>query len=488
NFFSPLVRVNREHYANLLLIYYRLFQENARGIEREQVVHSFIDYLGLNRNTLADESADTGDDTGSSDETVENVTDLLTPEPGFEKEEDGEQENTEPVKSSDRALASRFLLALIKTGWLTEEILADYTKVINITPHGRPFLEALAKVDEGLKTEYESHVVAIYSLLCTDAVTDNGHYAVRNAYSQTLALLDSLKVLSQSIKGYYDCISTDAAAFGISGILHLQYDEYAPQILDAAYKRLKTSDNLSRYRPKILQQVGDLLHNETWLDKSARKLAVMKAQTKAECKRQLEDMLEEIRSTLNAVDPLLREIDHRNSLYSRACTERIKVLLEPDSTIAGKIGALVKEIHGGNRGLYHRLIHRLHRIRNFAQESLFRRQKKEAPDFIQAAPPLDRAALDGAQALFMDRLLNQLGVKRVGAWLDEQGGRERLLASKDLVYDEASFIRFIYSVLYADSRQTFDYEINYNNEEPSEYKTVETAGYAVPDLLLRKKE
>ncbi|GHV62122.1 hypothetical protein AGMMS49587_08100 [Spirochaetia bacterium] len=493
NFFSPLARANREHYANLLLIYYRLFQENARGIEREQVVRSFIDYLGLHRNTLidetpADESSDTGD--GSPDGAIENDADLLTPELDFDNEDD-EPSPAEPSDKSpavpnflnDRALASRFLRRLINAGWLSEETLADYTKVINITPYGRPFLEALAKVDEGLKTEYESHVVAIYSLLCTDAVTDNGHYAVRNAYSQTLALLDSLKVLSQSIKGYYDRISVDAAEFGISGILHLQYDEYAPQILDAAYKRLKTSDNLSRYRPKILEQVGDLLRNDAWLDASARKLVVMKAQTQAECRRQLEDMLEEIRSTLNAVDPLLREIDHRNSLYARSSTERIKVLLEPDSTIAGKIGALVKEIHRGNKGLYHRLSHRLHRIRTFAPESLYRRQKKEAPDFIQAAASTDNAALERAETLFMDRLLNQLGVKRVGNWLDEQGGREGLLASTDLVQDEASFIRFIYSVLYADSRQSFDYTI----EEKPEYESIDAAGYAVPDLLLRRK-
>ncbi|AEF82984.1 Wadjet anti-phage system protein JetA family protein [Leadbettera azotonutricia] len=486
NFFSPLARVNREHYANLLLIYYRLFQENARGIEREQVVRSFTDYLGLHRNTLADESPDAGDNTDSPDEAVLPEAELLTPELDFENREENKESTEHPAKSpflNDRALASRFLRKLINAGWLDEEILADYTKVINITPHGRPFLEALAKVDEGLKNEYESHVVAIYSLLCTDAITDNGHYAVRNAYVHTQALIDSLKVLSQSIKGYYDRISTDAAQFGISGILRLQYDEYAPQILDAAYKRLKTSDNLSRYRPKILEQVGDLLRNNAWLDTSARKLAVMKAQTQFECKRQLEDMLNEIRDTLNAVDPLLREIDHRNSLYSRSSTERIKVLLEPDSTIAGKIAALVKEIHVGNKGLYHRLAHRLHRIRAFAPESLYKRQKKEAPDFMQAVAPADRAALERDKELFMNRLLNQLGIKRISAWLDEHGGQERLLSSKDLVYDEASFVRFIYSVLYADSRQTFDYGI----EDKPEYESIDAAGYGVPDLLLRKK-
>jgi hypothetical protein len=209
----------------------------------------------------------------------------------------------------------------------------------------------------------------------------------------------------------------------------------------------------------------------------------MKVQTQQECKRQLEDMLQEIRDTLNAVDPLLREIDHRNSLYSRSSTERIKVLLEPDSTIAGKIGVLIKEMHRGNKGLYHRLIHRLHRIRTFAPESLYRRQKKEVPDFIQAAAQVDGAALERDREHFVDRLLSQFGTKRASAWLDEHGGRERLLASKDLVQDEPSFIRFIYSVLYADSRQTFDYGI----DEKPEYESVDAAGYEVPDLLLRKK-
>jgi hypothetical protein len=50
-----------------------------------------------------------------------------------------------PVKMR-RTLPSR-------TTGLGEETLPDYTRVINITPHARPFFEALARVDEGLKAE-----------------------------------------------------------------------------------------------------------------------------------------------------------------------------------------------------------------------------------------------------------------------------------------------------------------------------------------------
>jgi hypothetical protein len=523
-FFSPLARVNREHYAALLGIYYRLFQENARGLEREQVIRSFTEYLGRYRNILADEGTEDFSSSGESGGNAEEA-DTETPEmdfgpPGSEGRpnesgaaagEAGDApsahagESAGPRGTSDRALANLFLRRLISTGWLSEETLSDYSRVINITPWGRPFFEALARVEEGLKTEYESHVVAIYSLLCGDAVEENGHYAVLNAHGTTQTLIDSLKVLSQSIKGHYDRLGAGASASGISAILHLHYDLYAADILDGAYKRLKTSDNLSRYRPKIIKKVGDLLADEKWLNESARKLSRNNSLSQGDNRRRLEIMLEDIRDTLRAVDPLLEDIDRRNMQYARSSVERVKALLEPDSTIAGKLGALIKEIYrqgkvpgtGEESGeLHHKLAHRLHRIRTFASESLYRRYQRETASFSREDSPADREAMEKAEAELLIRLRRQLGIKRVGDWLDDQGGRERLLSSQDLVWDESSFIRFIYSVLYADSRPAFGYHIEDNpgaagsagvrDREEAE-ASVRTGGYVVPDLLLRRK-
>jgi hypothetical protein len=215
NFFSPLASPNREHYAALLVLYFRLFQENARGLEREQIMRSYIDYLGRHRDSLVADDSDTADDPGDfTDEDAEQQPELDLGVPSA-------QEVSLAEAAADRALASRFLRKLISCGWLGEETLSDYSRVINITPYARPFFEALARVEEGLKTEYESHVVAIYSLLCGDAIAENGHYAVLNAHNATNALIDSLKVLSQSIKGHYDRFTDAAASAGISGILHL---------------------------------------------------------------------------------------------------------------------------------------------------------------------------------------------------------------------------------------------------------------------------
>jgi hypothetical protein len=481
NFFSPLASVNREHYAALLVLYYRLFQEHARGLEREQVIRTFTEYLGQHQNTLADEG-----------ETASAEAPDLKIDPGEKPAADTIGDADQDAALSDRTLASRVLRRLITAGWLTEETLSDYSRVINITPYGRPFFEALARVEEGLKTEYESHVVAIYSLLCGDAVMENGHYAVLNAHGTTQTLIDSLKVLSQSIKGHYDRLTADAA--GIQGILHLHYDVYASDILDGAYKRLKTSDNLSRYRPRIIKQVGDLLANENWLNDSARKLARINGVSQEESRLRIQTMLEEIRDTLRALDPLLEDIDRRNMLYARSSIERVKALLEPDSTIAGKLGSLVREIYANNAAadashedadgpLYCRLAHRLHRIRVFAPESLYRRHRREAAELRAEHSPANREALDRAEAEFLVRLSRQLGVKRISGWLDEQGGRERPLTAQDLVKDRSSFVHFIYSVLYADSRLSFDYNI----EDSEGQGSVSTAGYVVPDVLLRRK-
>jgi hypothetical protein len=358
-FFSPLARANREHYAALLVLYFRLFQESSGKLERELVVRSFTDYLGRHREALVPENSD--DDT--FDGAGETGTDRDTETPYFdfggrpavsESREAGdevpglssaEDSGSDVSFQGDREAANKFLRRLIRAGWLGEETLPDYTRVINITPHARPFFEALARVDEGLKAEYESHVVAIYSLLCGDAVEENGHYAVLNAHSATTALIDSLKVLSQSIKGHYDRFTAEAAASEVKGILHLHYDIYAAEILDGAYKQLKTSDNLSRYRPRIQKKVGELMGSETWLAESARKYSRISAMTREESRSRLAAMLEEIRDTLRAVDPLLDDIDRRNMLYARSSIERIKALLEPDSTLAGKLGSLVRELY-----------------------------------------------------------------------------------------------------------------------------------------------
>jgi len=484
NFFSPLSSSKREHYAALLLIYFELFQESPHGIERPVLMARFNNYFSTHQGNFVDEEelADEQDlDWCSSDM--------------FESEE--EQEGA--VQSG---FAARYLRELLKTGWMSEEVLPDYTQIINITVHARPFLEALAKVEGGMNVEYESHVVSIYSLLCGDAAKENGHYMVINAHAQTLALIDSLKVLSQTIREHYERLTDQEENKDIADILALHYTSYANDILDAAYKRLKTSDNLSRYRPKILSQVRDFLLDQKWLRSNAKKYAQMAIVPQKIAEEKLSNMLEEIRDIIKAVDPLLDEIDRRNMLYAKSSVERVRALLEPASTISGKIMRAAQLIMGDKKSGGD-LAHHLYRVEALAPESRYRRWLKQnlrLEDYEEEAD-LDVEELKRLEVEFRLSVERQLSPDKIAAWLDEKGGLEGPLYSQDLAQNTEGFIRLVYALLFADSeRGTFPYFVEKQDssgrrgesedeaEMEKDYALIRTnSNWQVPSLYLRRQ-
>ena len=497
NFFSPLATPNRQHYASLLVLYYRLFQENTHGLERELVIREFTGYLALHRETLADETDDETDTAVTAEENP-GVQEL-----NFDNEQEAAGKKSPDTSANlysiaNREVANRFLRRLINTGWLGEETLADFTRIINITAWGKPFLEALVRVDEGLKTEYESHVVNVYSSLCGETVKENGHFMVIKAREEARALIDSLKVLSQSIKGYYDKLNAEAVRSKAASVLHEHYNLYAGEVLDRAYKRLKTSDNVSRYRQSIFKQITELLRNDEWLDASAGKYMRILYNnpglgTREECRQKLRSMLEDIRDDLKSVDPLEDEIDRRNADYSRSSTEIIRAYIEPDNTVAGKLGLIIKALYKGNEKLRRVIAHNVHRIQFLSPSGLSLRRPREEGDFTNQPAKADLEALDGIETEFFDRMKKRLSIKKINEWLDKQGGTKRILFPKELIKNEDSYIRFIYSLLYGDSRNNFGYAVEETKIEDTDENInaangqTNAAGYNVPDIRLRRK-
>jgi hypothetical protein len=259
------------------------------------------------------------------------------------------------------------------------------------------------------------------------------------------------------------------------------------EVLDKAYKRLKTSDNVSRYRHGIFKQVAALLKDDKWLEESAGKYMRILQSGREECRNKLVSMLEEIRDDLKSVDPLEDEIDRRNAAYSRSSTEIIKAYIEPDSTIAGKIGLLIKAIYGSNEQVQSSIAHGLYRIRFLSPSSLVFFQKRSEGDFNTSPSKTDVEALARSEEEFLERMKKRLSIKRINAWLDKQGGKDRILIPEELITGEDTYIRFIYALLYGDSRNDFGYTVDEVDEENAGDGSVKAASYVVPDIRFRKR-
>ena len=441
-FFSPLASPNREDYAACLLIFYRLFQDSPGGVERAAVVGRFAEHYAETGRTLADEEFG-----GAA-----------------EPDEPDAAGGTDPA----RLAAGRTLRILVAAGWMGEETLPDYTRMTTISAKAKPYFDALDATERGSALEYESHVVAIYSSLCGDAAAEHGQYAVLNAHYHLNLLIDSLKVLSQNIRAHYERLLEETVGAEIPEILRLHYDRYLEEVVDRAYARLKTSDNLSRYRPRIARAVNGFLADKKWMERTASAFALLRRESTEDARRRLTALLEEIRDQLRALDPTLDEIDRRNMLYARSSLERIRSRLRSDGTIAGRLTAIARAV-AADGGLAERLAHRLHRVRWIGKESRYRRWFREtAMVLLDARPAADSAALEQAEAELRLRIERQLSAERIAAWLDERIPPGSFGRADELAKDTDSFVRVLHATAYGEGRRArFPYSVEWLDGDAS---------------------
>lgn len=153
--------------------------------------------------------------------------------------------------------------------------------------------------------------------------------------------------------------------------------------------------------------------------------------------------------------------------------------------IAGKIGQLIKAIYGGNTEAMSAVAHGLYRISFLSPSTVTLRLRREEGEFDAVVPGADSDGLKQSSDGLMERIKRQLSMKKIGVWLDEQGGGNTALFPEKLITDKDSYIRFVHALLYGDSRTDFRYAIEEASEEND--KTVTTAGYVVPAVRLCRK-
>ncbi len=463
NFFRPLASPLKEHYAALLLIFYRLFLEYQGSIERAQVVREFEDYFRTHQ-----VEADFDDDAAETAAPGEGALDAAA----SAKEE-----------RSPRDVANYFLRRLTAYGWVGSEVLEDFTQLVTMNSWAKPFFEALYSASMGMAEEYESHIVAVYSLLTGGAARENGHYNLMSAHSHVRRLIESLKVLSQNIRTYLQNLYSEEAE--VHEILHIHYDLYMHEVVDRAYNRLKTSDNLSKYRPLINKAVGAFLQDEPWLAANAGRLAVVKRTSVEQSRKLLVEMLKEIRDSLRGIDPILDEIDDKNRRYSKISTQKIKTKLYSDASLQGKLRDIVTALAKGSLGVAAVPL-QLYHARFLAPESLYTRPRgSRSVEPAEVGVPEDDSDVLFRQREMELKVSGQLNPKKVAEFLRSVGARadateadtpRGALRSQDIAGNLDGFIKLLYAAGYAEAgRSDFPFEVVWGSGE------VEVQGFHFQD-------
>lgn len=445
-FFSVLASPLRELYAGVLLELYQQYLLTSFGIPRPVAVDVITDYLERQG------------------------------EAAWQRDlEDAMWE--EAAEGGDLRQRANFLLRKLEaTGWLGLETYSNYQEYVTLADYAIIILEALERVRRNRPAEFQGYVFATYSLLYAEETYSQGSLALEKAYEQTAQLMSGLKSLSHNIKRHTERVLQEKRP---QDILRLHFDAYREEILDRNYHRLKTSDNVSRYRPKIVQKINELSYDQAWLAATAQQEVARERAADLEGARAgILAQLDFIRQSYLTMDDLLEEIDRRNSRYAAASLTTLQYMLNTSKDTAGQLLEILKYLADLRRsGAYRKEdqppaeladLVGLYSLALLDMDSLYTARslgRRHAPEELRPLAPADPELRARVRRQAEEAMARRLTKKRINEYvLARLGDRDAMHAEELGIENVEDFVKLIYVGAYSQARDV-DYRVEFTGEK-----------------------
>ncbi|MCL5676832.1 MAG: DUF5716 family protein [Firmicutes bacterium] len=505
-FFGLLAGRGRAVYADALFLLYDLYRRNLYGIRRDDVAGVLTDLM------VEREEAGQAEDDWLEDDLWDSETASTSPRAAAGADPNGANSNgagsransaqesesptdpDEPLPTDPRAKANAILRRMKDAGWIDIEPRANYEDYVNLMDYAVQVLETLDRIRTRKQTEYRGFVFQTYLALASDEAQREGHLALQAAYENTEALVRELKSLNHNIRRYTERLLEQKRP---QDILATHFLEYQGEILSRSYHQLKTSDHVSRYRPKILAVVRAWLRDEARISAAAEGILASgqlaeKRQAQAEVMRRLAF----IETSYDSVDALLHEIDWRNAQYAKNSLEQVRYMLNSSQDTEGQLIDLLKfmgeqlagglwdkreEVPGDWQPLFS-----LGSVEALEDRSLFtpRRVRDMLRPMPLARQPVDEVAQQKAIDRLRQQLADRLTVERVNHYVLSRIAPWAELQAADLDIETTDdFLFLIHMAAYTGSRKAA-YHIDFNGPR------VESAGgrFRFRNVTIRRKK
>ena len=391
--------------------------------------------------------------------------------------------------ADSRGKANGVLRRLEYYGWLEVETDKSYVQRVNFKEYAVRLMKTLLEIEEGRQMEYQGYIYTIYSLIRGNM--DHPGVVLLQILENTDALITGLKNLNSSIKHYIDELTRHST---VAEIMNALFNDYITNIVDKAYHRLLTSDNVSKFRPEIMERLESRSRNRSYVEKAAAELAELQETDTDTARENVYRYLHEILEAFRNMDEILDEINQKNTQYQKAAINRAKFLLSGNEDVRGQLKEILMGIHEQmNReqldlgGIYElEFLDGLVRIYSSGmldESSLYtpvEGRKEFAPREMVSQEP-DPALRREKLRRLAEKMEQILSVEKIGRYVDTcLGDRKEMLATQLPLKDTEDFIRIIYVRLYG-QRKNMRYGV-----QPLEEKEVN--GYRFKDFRIWRKE
>ncbi|MDD3796809.1 MAG: DUF5716 family protein [Lachnospiraceae bacterium] len=409
----------------------------------------------------------------------------------FEQNQAAEFEEAELAAADPRKKANEMLRLLENFGWIEVETDKSYVQRVNFYDYAVNIIKTLLEISDGKKVEYQGYIYSIYGLV-KESEGDPAAILVQ-IREQTDLLITGLKNLNSNIKHYIDELTRHKT---VAEIMNALFNDYITNIVDKAYHRLRTSDNVSKFRPEIIERLEAHGRSKTYLSKTAEALAKIKEISLEKAEELTYQYLHEIIEAFRSMDDILMEIDQKNTQYQRAAINRAKFLLAGSEDVRGQLKEILLYMNEkvNDRSLDLNGIYELEYmdelVRLFGSSFLDEKSfyspaegKKEFHPQELSTPEQDLLLRQEKLKRMTEKMQKILSPERIDSYVKAQMGERRLMRASELPLQSVEdFMKIIYIRLYG-TRKNMIYRIQKETNLIHKYEE-----YSFPDYTIQKKE
>lgn len=461
NFFHPLAAPGKLVYWECIC---RLFAVTNRQLS-----------FGVERDVLVDELQFYFD------------SEMAAQMPEEELDQGGSEDAAGSMDSRDKA---NFILRRLEGyGWIAVDTDHSYVQRVNFRDYAVQVMKTLLAISEEKRTEYQGYIYTIYSL--ARAGLDNPGIGLLQIVENTDALITGLKSLNANIKRYIDELTKHST---VAEIMDALLNDYYTNVVDKAYHRLLTSDNVSKFRPEIVERLESNSRSARFLNKASGELEELKEISEEEAREEVLSMLHEVIDAFRQMDEILSEINKKNTRYQRAAINRARFLLSSGEDVRSQLKDILIFLNERitEKKLDYNAVYELEEmdrlIKLFSWEyldmdSLYApvEGKKEFIPEVMECFEADDGLREEKRRRMAEKLARILSPDKINAYVAQMLGDRRVMAASEFPVGEGdTFIRLIYIRLYG-QRKNMDYTLELKE------KAVK-CGFGFRDFLIRRKE
>ena len=385
----------------------------------------------------------------------------------FEQEQAAAIEDESFDGKNSRDKANWMLRRLEYYGWIEIETDKSYVQRASFREYAVKILKTLLEIEEGKQIEYQGYIYTIYSLVRSS--TDNPGIVLLSILENTDMLITGLKNLNSGIKRYIDELTKYRTPAEIMDVL---FNDYIENIVDKAYHRLLTSDNVSKFRPEIVERLESKSRSRAYIAKTGAELADIREIPMEQAEELVYQYIHQIIDAFQNMDDILAEINQKNTQYQKAAINRAKFYLIGGEDVRGQLKEILSEVNEKinaedmELGGIYRISFLDELIRIYSSSVLDEKSlhvpiegKKEFKP-VELADDLPNAALRQEKLKkMMEKMERVLNPRKINHYVLEcLQERERMMASELPLAAAEDFVRLIYVRLYG-QRKNMKYRI-----------------------------